>query len=121
MPVTHVTTNEEFTDFVTNTTHEFVFVDFYADWCGPCKRIAPTLEVLSKEYKTVLFLKVNVDELEDLSAEYGVSAMPTFLVFKTGSLSPAFKPICGASEEKIRALLKTATEKQVQVTVSEDF
>ncbi|MCR9066797.1 MAG: thioredoxin [Cytophagales bacterium] len=61
-----------------------VVVDFFATWCGPCKRIAPDLETLSELEQTVIFMKVDVDELEDLAAKYDVSAMPTFLFFKNG-------------------------------------
>merc|ERR1712156_544025 len=60
-----------------------VCVDFFATWCGPCKMIAPKLEAMSKEMDgKVIFLKVDVDELEDLAAAQEVKAMPTFAFFK---------------------------------------
>lgn len=62
-----------------------VLVDFYADWCGPCRALTPTLNELSAEaegrYKVV---KVNSDESGDLCAKYGISALPTLMVFKEG-------------------------------------
>merc|ERR1712122_207848 len=62
-----------------------VCVDFFATWCGPCKMIAPKLEAMSKEMEgKVIFLKVDVDELEDLAAAQEVKAMPTFAFFKGG-------------------------------------
>merc|ERR1711874_452667 len=62
-----------------------VCVDFFATWCGPCKMIAPKLEAMSKEFEgKVIFLKVDVDELEDLAASQEVKAMPTFSFFKGG-------------------------------------
>ena len=72
-----------------------VFVDFYANWCGPCKMIAPTLEDLAKEYSgEVKFVKVQLDELggedpetqkrEELAASYGVMSIPNLIFFKDG-------------------------------------
>lgn len=64
-----------------------VLVDFYADWCGPCRALIPILADLSAEaegrYKVV---KVNTDDQPDLSVEYGVNALPTILVFKEGKV-----------------------------------
>ncbi len=61
-----------------------VFVDFYADWCGPCKLTAPIIDELSDELKNVKFVKVNVDENPDLASVYSVFSIPTFMVFKDG-------------------------------------
>ncbi|CAI4217795.1 unnamed protein product [Parascedosporium putredinis] len=64
-----------------------VIVDFYADWCPPCRAIAPVFSQLADEYAVtghVAFAKVNVDNVKDVAAKYGVSAMPTFVVFRNG-------------------------------------
>ena len=63
-----------------------VLVDCYADWCGPCKMLGPIIEQLAKEVKDVEFYKINVDEDEDISEEYGISAIPNMLYFKDGKL-----------------------------------
>ena len=64
-----------------------VLVDFWAEWCGPCKMIAPELDALAAETDGQLkIVKVNVDENNDLSARYGIRSIPTLLLFKNGEL-----------------------------------
>ena len=60
-----------------------VLVDFYADWCGPCKMISPILEQVEKE-EDVTIVKVNVDELQDLAMQYGVMTIPNLKLFEKG-------------------------------------
>ncbi|BFL48881.1 thioredoxin [Lactonifactor longoviformis] len=63
-------------------------VDFYADWCGPCKMMAPVVEELSEEYKEkAVFGKVNVDENPSLAQKYGVMSIPTFVILKDGQVA----------------------------------
>lgn len=61
-----------------------ILVDFYADWCGPCRMIAPVLEKMGKEQKKFDIAKINVDENQTVAATYGVMSIPTMLVFKGG-------------------------------------
>jgi thioredoxin len=64
-----------------------VLVDFWAEWCGPCKMIAPILDELASEYDgKVKFGKVNVDESQTVATEYGIRAIPTLLLFKDGQV-----------------------------------
>ncbi len=64
-----------------------LLIDFYADWCGPCKMIAPVLEELSKQFAgQVEIVKVNVDQ-EDLGREYGVMSIPNLVAFKDGKVA----------------------------------
>jgi thioredoxin 1 len=63
-----------------------VVIDFYANWCGPCKRIAPVYEKLADAYKKITFLKVDVDESGELVEKFGIQAMPTFVFLKDGMI-----------------------------------
>lgn len=64
-----------------------VLLDFYADWCGPCKMLSPVLHELAEEKSGTLKVgKVNVDEQPDLAAEFGVMSIPTLLLFENGKL-----------------------------------
>ena len=65
-----------------------VVVDFWAEWCGPCKMIAPALEEISSEMAgQVKIAKVNIDENPELAAQYGVRSIPTLLMFKNGEIA----------------------------------
>ena len=62
-----------------------VLVDFWAEWCGPCRMIAPTVEALAEEYKDkALVYKMNVDENQGVPNQYGIRGIPTLIVFKGG-------------------------------------
>lgn len=64
-----------------------VLVDFYADWCGPCKMLGPVLEELASEYEgKAKIVKVNVDEISDLASEYGVMSIPNMFILKNGEI-----------------------------------
>ena len=63
-----------------------VFVDFYADWCGPCKMVEPIIEEMSKDMTDVSFVKVDVDAEGELAGQYNVSSIPTFYIFKDGKV-----------------------------------
>ncbi len=62
-----------------------VLVDFYADWCGPCRMMAPAIEALAEELADVAVIgKLNVDDNEEIAMQYGVMSIPTLIVFKNG-------------------------------------
>lgn len=77
-------TVENFNDEVMNSEVP-VLVDFYADWCGPCKMMGPVVEELAKEYGGKAKVgKVNVDQQQQLAAQFGVMSIPTFVIMKNG-------------------------------------
>ena len=64
-----------------------VFVDFWAEWCGPCRMVSPVVEELSNDYDgKVKFVKVNVDEANELASKYNIFSIPTLAIFKNGKL-----------------------------------
>ena len=65
---------------------KLVLLDFYADWCGPCRMVAPILHEIAEERPDVLVGKINVDEEEDLAMKFGVYSIPTLVVMKNGEI-----------------------------------
>ncbi len=64
-----------------------VLVDFWADWCGPCKNLSPIIEEFSNEHSEVKVCKVNVDEEQGLASKFEIMSIPTLLVFKEGKIT----------------------------------
>jgi thioredoxin 1 len=78
-------TDQEFPGVI--SAAKVALVDFYADWCGPCRMMAPIVETLAKEYSgKVLVAKVNVDKNPEVSQKFGIVSIPTFGIFKSGKL-----------------------------------
>ncbi len=63
-----------------------VLVDFWAEWCGPCKMIAPLVEELSSEMQEVIFAKMNIDDNHETPQKFGITAIPTLLLYKDGEV-----------------------------------
>lgn len=63
-----------------------VLVDFYADWCGPCRMLAPVIEEVANELPNVKIIKINVDEREGVARTYGVMSIPTVILFENGEI-----------------------------------
>ncbi|KAH8712114.1 thioredoxin-like protein [Phaeosphaeriaceae sp. PMI808] len=104
--IVSATSASHFSQLVSGST--YIIVDFYADWCGPCKAIAPHFQKLAEaETKPgkMQFVKVDVDSQQDIARKYGVSAMPTFLVLKSGSVVDTIR---GANPSALTAAVRKA-------------
>ena len=104
-PVVEVT-ESEFNEIV-NNGHKLVVVDFFAEWCMPCLMMAPIIDELAEKMSEVKFVKINIDDNNEISGKYEVRSIPTMIFFKEGK--EVDKMVGGmdadALEEKIKALL----------------
>ena len=78
----HINSVQEFDQ---ETKEGVVLVDFFATWCGPCKMLSPVLEQVSKENPDLKVLKIDVDEVGQLAAAFGIQSIPTLILFKDGN------------------------------------
>mmetsp|Transcript_11393 Transcript_11393/g.24044 ORF Transcript_11393/g.24044 Transcript_11393/m.24044 type:complete len:107 (-) Transcript_11393:906-1226(-) len=101
--VKYIANIEEFNNYVEMSKEKLVVIDFTADWCGPCKMIAPILESLSEEFEDVLFLKADVDRAADVAAACDIKCMPTFQFFKGGV---KITELTGADPRKLKQLVE---------------
>ena len=76
-------TNSNFNEEVLSSDKTTI-VDFYADWCGPCKMMSPIIDKIAEENENILVGKLNVDEAQDIAGQYNVMSIPTIIIFKDG-------------------------------------
>ena len=76
--------------------NELLLVDFWAEWCGPCKSMHPIFESLEKQYPKIKFARVNVDQNQNISMKYSVQSIPTFIMFKSGQIIDKMMGAVGA-------------------------
>ncbi|MDH3695212.1 MAG: thioredoxin TrxA [Gammaproteobacteria bacterium] len=83
--ISHIT-DESFDDEVINSTQP-VLIDYWAEWCGPCKMIAPVLEEIAEDYEDRLkVVKLNIDDNPETPPKYGIRGIPTLMIFKNGNV-----------------------------------
>jgi thioredoxin 1 len=75
-----IKSSQEFTEILKG--EKLVFADFYADWCPPCKKMDPLVKEIEPKHPSIIFVKINVDNNQELSMEYEVQAIPTFIIFQ---------------------------------------
>ena len=80
-----LTVNKENFDSVKNS-EKTVLLDFYADWCGPCRMVSPLVDQIAEERADVLVGKINVDDSPELAAQFGVASIPTLMVMRGGAI-----------------------------------
>ncbi len=85
-------------------SEKIVLLDFYADWCGPCRMVSPLVDEIAEENPQYLVGKINVDNEPELAAVFGVSSIPTLVVMKNGKI--ANQAVGARAKEQILAMLK---------------
>tara|TARA_B000000437_G_scaffold172968_1_gene129017 strand:+ start:487 stop:897 length:411 start_codon:yes stop_codon:yes gene_type:complete len=101
-------TSQNFNQEISN--NDLLLVDFWAEWCGPCKSMHPIFTRMAKKYKQVRFARVNVDNAQDIAMRYGVQSIPTFIMFKNGEI--ANQMVGAVGEPGIHMICKKFTENQ---------
>lgn len=107
MTTINITTSEEFKKEVLNSSKP-TLVDFHAEWCGPCKIMAPILEEISFETPGVVVAKVDVDMGQEIASEYNISSIPTFLMFVGGNVVGQL--IGAVGKAQIKKMISNATQ-----------
>ncbi|XP_064554937.1 thioredoxin-2 [Drosophila montana] len=100
-----IQSKEDFEQQLSNAGDKLIVIDFCANWCGPCKIIAPKLAELAATYaERAVVLKVNVDENEEITIEYNITSMPTFVFIKSGEVLEVF--VGGNSDKLAKSMEK---------------
>ena len=104
--VNEIKNSQQFEQQVINATNP-VFVDFWAEWCGPCRAVSPVVEELAGEYEgKVDFVKINVDENGELAQKYNVFSIPTLTVFKGGQV--VSQKIGASTKESFKTMIDSS-------------
>lgn len=99
-------TKDNFEEVVTN--NEFVIVDFWAPWCGPCRSFAPTYDKVSGDHPDVVFAKVNTEEEQEIAGHFQIRSIPTLMIFRDKII--IFSEAGALPESAFRELVKKAGE-----------
>ncbi len=99
-------TDQNFEDTVTN--NDFVIVDYWAPWCGPCRSFAPTYEKVSEDHKDIVFAKVNTEEEQGIASHFQIRSIPTLMIFREKVI--IFSQAGALPESGLRELIERASE-----------
>ncbi len=99
-------TDQNFEDTVTN--NDFVIVDYWAPWCGPCRSFAPTYEKVSEDHKDIVFAKVNTEEEQGIAGHFQIRSIPTLMIFREKVI--IFSQAGALPESGLRELIERASE-----------
>ena len=99
-------TKDTFEEVVTN--NEFVIVDFWAPWCGPCRSFAPTYEKVSEDHPDIVFAKVNTEDEQEIAGHFQIRSIPTLMIFRDKII--IFSEAGALPESGFRALVEKAGE-----------
>lgn len=109
MALDHVSNAKDWQTKVVDSANP-VFVDFWAEWCGPCRMVGPVVEELAKDYEgKVSFVKVNVDEANELAAKYNIFSIPTLMLLHKGQV--VAQQVGAASKESYKNMIERALAK----------
>lgn len=109
MSLTHVSNAKDWQSQVIDSSKP-VFVDFWAEWCGPCRMVGPVVEELARDYDGKIdFVKVNVDEANELAAKYNVFSIPTLMIMHKGQVLA--QQVGAASKEAYKNMIERALSK----------
>lgn len=97
MPLPNIKSPEEFEKLIAQD--KLIVVDFHAIWCGPCRMLAPKMQTLAGDFSKAVFVKVDVDGVDEVAAKYGVRALPTVTFFRN---SQKLGEVLGADPSKIK-------------------
>ncbi|NWG31943.1 MAG: thioredoxin [Rhodocyclaceae bacterium] len=114
-------TSQNFKDVINN--NDIVIIDFWADWCGPCRSFAPTFEAASEKYPEIAFCKVNTEEEREMAAGFNIRSIPTLMVFRdqiilyaeAGALPPA---ALDQLIEQVKALDMDAVRAEIEAEIA---
>ncbi|XP_037809479.1 thioredoxin-2-like [Lucilia sericata] len=106
-----VVSREHFEELLKSIKDKFIIVEFYAEWCGPCKILAVKFQELAEKYQNKLeVLKINIEDLEELAIEYEVNQMPSYMIMRNGMKLEQF---FGSKPEQLNAMVEKYLEKSV--------
>lgn len=86
-------TQEDFNEIIKQSNSKLILINFYADWCEPCKNVDPVLETLQNTYSNIIVLKVNVERFQDIALEYRIKTIPTFCLVKKEKVISRFSGV----------------------------